>query len=300
MGIGVVIALCSLIGACNGNEGGPDGSTPDAGVDAGAADGGPRFVPSIQKMIKDQGPHYAMLIAHRGGMGEAPENTMAAYHLAYENGAASIEIDTRPTKDGVLVIIHDSRLEVATDCTGAVAEKTWDEIRGCTVTAGIIDGFSADVRKIPRLDDVFTWVKDKVLVNLDQKSADMDDLVAKIRAYGLTDQIIFQAGSAPGCLELEQKYPDIFCLAAIWDMSEVDYIKQNLLTNLLQFENFSHYTAENMDMIHARGLKTTINVMASWDILPTSDKLNYLKIGGDFFQTDVPSKWKDALKRYNK
>jgi glycerophosphoryl diester phosphodiesterase len=289
------LGAMTALAACSTGEGNPDGSLSDAG-----ADGGVRFVPSIQKMVKGAGPHLAMLIAHRGGAGEAPENTMAAYQYSFGLGVASIEIDTRPTKDGVLVIIHDDTLDRATDCTGEVDQKTRDELKGCTVTAGNITNFTPEQRKIPTLDEVFAWVKDKMLVNIDAKSASLDDLVVKIREYGLTDQVIYQTGSASGCLSLETKYPDIFCLAKIEAITEVDFVKEQLKTNLLQLGDNSLYTNENMEMIHSGGLKTTINVMGTYDLLPTADKLEYLKTGGDMFQTDMPAQWQAALKRYNR
>ena len=47
------------------------------------------------------------IVAHRGASGEAPENTLAAYKLAWEQGADAIEGDFHLTKDGVIVSFHD-------------------------------------------------------------------------------------------------------------------------------------------------------------------------------------------------
>ena len=48
-----------------------------------------------------------LIIAHRGASGEAPENTMAAFKLAWELGADGIEGDFQLTRDGHIVAIHD-------------------------------------------------------------------------------------------------------------------------------------------------------------------------------------------------
>ncbi len=76
-----------------------------------------------------------LLIAHRGGAGLAPENTMAAFRRAVESwGADMLELDVRTTRDGVLVVIHDESVDRTTDGTGLISELTWEEIR--TLDAG--------------------------------------------------------------------------------------------------------------------------------------------------------------------
>ena len=48
------------------------------------------------------------LMAHRGASGLAPENTLAAFKLAWEQGADADELDVHLTKDGHVVAIHDA------------------------------------------------------------------------------------------------------------------------------------------------------------------------------------------------
>jgi len=52
-------------------------------------------------------PGQPLLIAHRGESYDAPENTLAAIHLAWSRGARAVEIDARLTADGALVVSHD-------------------------------------------------------------------------------------------------------------------------------------------------------------------------------------------------
>ena len=77
-----------------------------------------------------------MVIAHRGASGLAPEHTLAAYDLAIELGAHTLEQDLQMTRDGVLVILHDETLDrtargPAENCTGPVHEKTLAELGTC-------------------------------------------------------------------------------------------------------------------------------------------------------------------------
>jgi len=55
------------------------------------------------------------VVAHRGASAYAPENTLPAFQLAVEQGATFVEYDLQPTKDGVLVALHDETLERTTN-----------------------------------------------------------------------------------------------------------------------------------------------------------------------------------------
>jgi len=48
-----------------------------------------------------------MIIAHRGGSWEQPENTLQAFDYALKNGAQFLEFDVRMTRDGVIIVCHD-------------------------------------------------------------------------------------------------------------------------------------------------------------------------------------------------
>lgn len=76
-----------------------------------------------------------VIIGHRGCSLEAPENTLAAFKLAKENGAQGVEFDLDFTKDGVPVIIHDSTVDRTTDGHGKVRDFTYEEIRRLNASA---------------------------------------------------------------------------------------------------------------------------------------------------------------------
>jgi glycerophosphoryl diester phosphodiesterase len=85
------------------------------------------------------------VIAHRGASGLAPEHTLAAYDLAVELGADSIEQDLHLTRDGVLVVVHDETLDrtargPAGSCSGLVREKTLAELERCDFGAWFDEG----------------------------------------------------------------------------------------------------------------------------------------------------------------
>jgi len=69
-------------------------------------------------------------VAHRGHSIAYPENTLEAYRKAIEFGVEMIECDVNITRDGTLVMMHDSTLDRMTTGTGRVSAATWDEVRG--------------------------------------------------------------------------------------------------------------------------------------------------------------------------
>ena len=71
-----------------------------------------------------------LLVAHRGGAGLAPENTMLAFRRAVaEWDADMLEMDVHLTADGRVVVLHDETVDRTTDGTGPVGDLTWDEVR---------------------------------------------------------------------------------------------------------------------------------------------------------------------------
>jgi len=68
------------------------------------------------------------LIAHRGGAGHAPENTLAAFAWAVEHGFREVELDVRLSRDGELVLFHDERLDGKTTLSGPVADHAASDL----------------------------------------------------------------------------------------------------------------------------------------------------------------------------
>ena len=59
-----------------------------------------------------RGSHPMIVVAHRGGCGYWPENTLEAFRHSRETGADAVELDARTTKDGVEVVHHDASFTV--------------------------------------------------------------------------------------------------------------------------------------------------------------------------------------------
>ena len=120
-------------------------------------------------------PPGPLAFAHRGGAGEAPENTLAAFEIAVSLGYGYLETDAHISCDGVLVAFHDERLDRVTDRVGAIAELGIAEVEAADAGYAFSpDGgrsfpFRARGLCIPRLEEVLArWPA--VRINIDPKA----------------------------------------------------------------------------------------------------------------------------------
>lgn len=108
-------------------------------------------------------------IAHRGFSGHYPENTMEAFRRAVEVGCDGIETDLHMTKDGVIVICHDEKIDRTTNGTGFIANYNYKEL--CKFDAGIKHGEQFKGERIPSIDEFLDYVRDKdLLINFELKN----------------------------------------------------------------------------------------------------------------------------------
>jgi len=141
------------------------------------------------------------LEGHRGTRGLRPENTLPAFAKALEIGVDTLELDTNVTRDDVVVVMHDTRLnpDVARGPDGqwlaargpAVHELTYAELSrydvgrlkpGTRYAAGFPDQVAVDGTHAPRLADVFALVRAagdrKVRFNIETKISPLAPLEA--------------------------------------------------------------------------------------------------------------------------
>ncbi|MGH9225290.1 MAG: glycerophosphodiester phosphodiesterase [Acidimicrobiales bacterium] len=124
--------------------------------------------------------------AHRGGAGEFPENTMAAFAHAVGLGYRYLETDVHVTADGVVVAFHDDVLDRVTDRAGRIDALPWSDVSRARVEGG---------HAVPLLEDVLgTWPG--VRVNIDPKhDASVGPLVETLRRTQAFDRVCVAAFS---------------------------------------------------------------------------------------------------------
>lgn len=91
------------------------------------------------------------IIAHRGASAIAPENTLAAFRLALEQGADFIETDVQLTADGVPVLMHDPDLDRTTNGSGALSAHRLEQLRALDAGAWFSAEFAGE--RVPTLEE---------------------------------------------------------------------------------------------------------------------------------------------------
>jgi len=107
------------------------------------------------------------ITAHRGSSSESPENTISAMELAISQGADYIEMDIQQTKDGKLVVCHDTNLKRLTGMAENLWELTQEELQTKDVGSWFSHKFAG--AKIPTLEEVLALTQGKIKLNLELK-----------------------------------------------------------------------------------------------------------------------------------
>ncbi|MBI1300428.1 MAG: glycerophosphoryl diester phosphodiesterase [Alphaproteobacteria bacterium] len=108
------------------------------------------------------------IIGHRGCAGYAPENTLEAIHTAADMDVEWVELDVKITKDEIPIIFHDDTLDRTTNGTGAVAERTYDELKDLDCGSWYADSFTGI--QIPTLEETIDVLLERDLgLNLEIK-----------------------------------------------------------------------------------------------------------------------------------
>lgn len=129
------------------------------------------------------------IIGHRGQPSTGQENSIASSVDAYEAGANMIENDVYVSKDGIIVIMHDSTIDRTTTGSGNIERMTVAELQQYVIDANT----SFATQPIPTLQDYFSEFKGKdVQIIIELKSDNpkvIEPLANEIRASGMMDQI---------------------------------------------------------------------------------------------------------------
>ncbi|MCX5758201.1 MAG: glycerophosphodiester phosphodiesterase family protein, partial [Candidatus Hydrogenedentes bacterium] len=163
--------------------------------------------------------------AHRGGLKEVPENTLAAYRHAWSIPGAIPEVDVTVTQDGAMVCIHDDSPGRTTNAPAEYRKKPISQIPLDTLRAWDAGAwFDAKYagEKIPLLTEVFAEMKEhpKRQAYLDLKDVDVLKLAALIGEYGLRSQVIFVHGDPEMCKRLQALFPGARTMTWISGTSE--------------------------------------------------------------------------------
>ncbi len=169
------------------------------------------------------------IVAHRGAAGAAPENTLASIRRAIADGADWVEIDVQESRDGEVVVVHDSDfMKLAGDPI-----KVWDadleRMQQIDIGSWFDPAFSD--QRVPTLADVLEEIRDKSKLVIELKYYGHDQaleqrVVDVVEAAGMADDIVVMSLKLPGIQKLKALRPEwtagLLAATAVGDLTRLD------------------------------------------------------------------------------
>ncbi len=175
----------------------------------------PSFSGSKNPFITDK----VWVIAHQGGEGLWPSNTMYAFERAAKMGADMLDLDVNMTQDGALVVVHDDSVDRTTNGKGKIKDLTLEQIQ--KLDAGWYwpqeslqtdpHPFRGQGIRIPTLEEVFrAFPKMPMTIEIKQDEPSIaKPFCAMLRQYDMTDKVIIPSFIEHAMLEFRAACPEV-------------------------------------------------------------------------------------------
>jgi glycerophosphoryl diester phosphodiesterase len=252
-----------------------------------------------------------LVMAHRGGAGLWPENTMLAFERARDLGVDVIEMDVHSTIDGALVVIHDATVDRTTNGTGRISDLTLAELK--KLDAGY--RWSTDGMKtfpwrgqglfVPTLDEVFTRLPE-MRFNIEPKQERPSlakPLCRMIREKGMANKVMVGSFHQTVLDEFRKECPEVATSASPAEVSEFlrlykagDKAAYKPVVRALQVPEYvAGAQILNKDFIEAaHSMKLQVH---AWTVNETESMKRLIANGIDGLVTDYPDRLMNLLRR---
>jgi glycerophosphoryl diester phosphodiesterase len=254
---------------------------------------------------------YPLVIAHQGGDGLWPGNTLYAFEQSAALGVDVLEMDLHITQDGVLVINHDETVDRTTDGTGNIEDMTLAEIKA--LDAGYDwsndDGQTFPYRDtgitIPTLEEIFeAFPTYPMTIEIKKTAGSMAvPFCDTIRSYGMQDKILVASFHDERMQEFRQVCPEVATSSARQETTIFVLLSKAFLGRFYSPPFFSLQvpeessgitvmTAQFVRAAHERSLH-----VEPWTIDDPDQMQSYIEWGVDGIITDRPDLMLELLGR---
>ena len=233
--------------------------------------------------------------AHRGASAYAPENTMPAFRKAIELGADGIELDVHLSKDGEVMVCHDSTVDRCTNGKGRVKSMTREQLQklDCCYTFPEYHG-----ARMPTLREVYELIAPtKLTVNVELKPRTFLDIglerkcIALAEEFGMTDRVIYSSFHFTRLRRLrliDQNIPSAL-LYESWKSLLIRRLNHRSRA-ALHPEFVDMFRKEAVERIHRAGQKVNV-----WTVNEPSDVRRLAELGVDAIITNKPDMVRQVL-----
>ncbi len=231
-------------------------------------------------------------VAHRGASAYAPENTIAAFDKAVEMKADYIEIDVQRSKDGKLVLIHDTTVDRTTDGSGKVGNFTFKELRN--LDAGSWKGEQFAGAQIPTFDEILDRYHGRIGILIELKAPELypgieENVAKELKERNLdkpqNEKIIVQSFNHESMKKMNELLPKV--PIGVLTSSRADATEQALQEFLTYADYFNPsygiVTEDLVNQVHSLGMK-----IGSWTVRSQEAADFLLDVGVDAIITDYP------------
>lgn len=209
---------------------------------------------------------FPLISAHRGGpMKGFPENCIETFENATTYNPMIIEFDVALSRDSVLVIMHDDRLDRTTTGTGPVGAYSYAELQQLRLKDpdNNITQF-----KIPTLDEVLAWAKGKVLLTIDvKKGVPFSKVVAAVRRQKAENCSIVITYNANQAAEVHNLAPDLMISVSANKKEDVERLNSLGVPNnrMVAFVGTREPDKESYRYLHSQGITCILGTMGNLD-----------------------------------
>ena len=171
----------------------------------------------------------AIVIAHRGSAGAAPENTLAAIRRAIKDGADWIEIDVQESRDGEVIVVHDSDFMKLAGNPLKIWEGDLAEIQQIDIGSWFSPEFASE--RTPTLAQVLAETRGRAKLLIELKYYGHDEaleqrVVDVVEEMDMADEVIAMSLHLPGVEKLKALRPEwtvgLLAATAVGDLSRMD------------------------------------------------------------------------------
>ncbi|WP_421940711.1 glycerophosphodiester phosphodiesterase family protein [Pedobacter sp.] len=209
---------------------------------------------------------FPLISAHRGGpMPGYPENCIETFENATTYNPVVIEFDIAYSKDSVMVIMHDDKLDRTSTGKGPIGNYTYEELR----VFNLKDNEGKETTfKIPTLDSVLSWSKGKVLLTIDlKKGVSYAKVIEKVRQYKVESNSIIITYTANQAQEVHHLAPDLMISASVQKKSELKRLNELGIPNdrIVAFVGVAAPNKGFYQFLHEKGITTILGTMGNLD-----------------------------------
>jgi glycerophosphoryl diester phosphodiesterase len=265
----------------------------------------PRRAASTPECLRDAKCKTRLVAGHRGAGGNlgriAPEDTLSAYRAAIALGADFVETDPRPTKDGVLVNLHDDTVDRTLKGTGAVDQMTYDELRRLEIATQLPGDFACE--RVPTLKEVLETSRGRAMVLVDANKTDRVDLLVKaMQEADALEWSIFDTSDLKKIDDALAIEPRLLIMPRIRDEKDAPAILAKYKDHLPVIVEISQGVfPRTADLVHAAGSRVLTDVfLTDASVMFGDSNARYLEFydrGADILQTDLPDEVLKAIGR---